>query len=656
MNEYSVKSPIETVVNLTEEGLIRVLHVDDEVNLLKVAKEVLEKEGLFQVDTAPSVEEAMRRMKHETYDVVVSDYRMPGKDGLEFLKELRREGNTIPFIILTGRGMEEVAAQALNLGADHYVNKSVNPEMMFSELAHDICKAVEKKRADLAAWNRQERLRAVFNSSPNPIMVIDLQGSIAECNQETVQLLGSPSKQELIGRNILEFVENSARDRRRLSECLKKTLEQGTVKHVEFALLTKWGRASIGEISASIVRDLYGKATSFVVIISDITERKRAESKLRRYSKRLEENQRFLENVFAAFPDAVIVCDRVGNIIKCNSATLGLHDYSSENELVGVNLYALFSQKDRERALEELKKVTELGSIRNVEYTVLKRDGNEFPAELAVGAIVDSFGNSLGLVAITKDITDRKRLQEQLIVSEKLAAVGQLAASFSHDIRNPLAVIKNSISFLEMRLNETTDDKVRKHLRIMGEEIDHAGVMVNDLLDFARKNPPRLQEANLNGVVTNALSSLSIPEKVKLAFKPGQMPPILIDEAQLQRVFTNIIMNAVQAMPNGGKLIVQTSKDHNSAEITFSDTGIGISEENLRKISTPFFSTKTTGVGLGLCICKQIVEGHGGRITVRSKEGNGSTFTIKLPIHTKRRAARVTPTRSVIQCREVNQT
>lgn len=647
---------METVVNLNEKDLIRVLHVDDEVNLLKVAKEVLEKEGPFQVDTAPSVEEAMGRMKHETYDIVVSDYRMPGKDGLEFLKELRQEGNTIPFIILTGRGLEEVAVQALNLGADHYVNKRVYPEMMFSELAHDIRKAVERKRANLAAWNRQERLKAIFNSSPNPIMIIDLQGNIAECNQETLQLLESPSKQEVIGRNILEFVENSARNRTRVSECLKKTLEQGTVKDVEFALLTKSGGGCIGEISASIVKDLSGNATSLVVVISDITERKRAENRLRRYSKRLEENQRFLENVFAAFPDAVTVCDRDGNIVKCNSATLGLHGYPSENELIGVNLFALFSQKDRERAQEELKKVTASGSMKNVEYAVLKRDGNEFPAELAVGAIVDSFGNSLGLVAITKEITDRKRLQEQLVLSEKLAAVGQLAASFSHDIRNPLAVIKNSIFFLEMRLKETNDDKVRKHLRILGEEINCADVMVNDLLDFTRKNPPRLQEANLNEVVTSALSPLSIPERVKLAFKPGQIPPMLIDEAQLQRVFTNIIMNAVQAMPEGGKLTVQTSKDHNSAEMTFSDTGIGISEENLGRIFTPFFSTRTSGVGLGLSICKQIVEGHGGRITVRSKEGNGSTFIIKLPIHAKEERRGVTPARFVVHYREVGQT
>jgi signal transduction histidine kinase len=207
-----------------------------------------------------------------------------------------------------------------------------------------------------------------------------------------------------------------------------------------------------------------------------------------------------------------------------------------------------------------------------------------------------------------------------------------------------------------MRLKETTDDKVRKHLRILGEEINYANVMVTDLLDFTRKNPPRLQEANLNEVVTSAVSPLSIPEKVKLAFKPGEIPLMLIDEVQLQRVFTNMVVNAVQAMPNGGKLTVQTSRDHNFAEIAFSDTGIGISEENLRRIFTPFFSTKTSGVGLGLSICKQIVEGHGGRITVRSKKGNGSTFTIKLPIHTKEERRGVAPARLVVHCMEVSQT
>jgi signal transduction histidine kinase len=156
--------------------------------------------------------------------------------------------------------------------------------------------------------------------------------------------------------------------------------------------------------------------------------------------------------------------------------------------------------------------------------------------------------------------------------------------------------------------------------------------MVNDLLDFTRKTPPHLQETNLSEVVKDALSSVSRPKNIKVVTKFGEIPPVPIDQAQLQRVFTNMILNSFQAMPAGGKLTVQISRHHDFAEITFRDTGVGISKENLQKMFVPFFSTKANGIGLGLSICKQIVEGHGGNITAESKESDGSTFTIKLPI------------------------
>ena len=620
---------------------IKVLHVDDDARFLKVTKEFLEMQDEFQVEAATSVDAAAKLMKKADFDVIVSDYQMPGKDGLEFLKELRQEGNKTPFIILTGKGMEEVAVQALNLGADHYVIKSLNPKMTFSELAYSIRKAVERKRAYSAARLRQERLKAIFDSSPNAIMLLDLHGNIVECSQETLQLTKASSKKDVIGKSFLEFVDE--RDRRLISKKLKKTLEQGTIKDVEFALLTEYGAGCVGEISASAIKDSFGEPTGLVVIISDITERRRSENQLRQYSRRLEENQLFLENVFAAFPDAVTVCDLDGNIIKCNQPTVDLYSYSSKNELTGTNLYTLLLQRDRERARRELEKVEKLGSVENFECTMLRREGNEFPAELSVGTIMNSSGNPLGLVIIAKNVTERKRLQEQLIVSEKLAAIGKLAATFSHDIRNPLAVIKNSIYFLRMKLQKNNDEKVMKHLRILDEEINYADLIINDLLDFTRKNPPHLLEANLNETVKSALSSVSLPENVKLILRLEEVPPMLIDKVQLQRVFTNIILNAVQAMPDGGKLTVETSNNHDLTEVTFSDTGVGISEENLQRMFTPFFSTKTYGVGLGLNICKQIVEGHGGQIAVRSHEGEGSTFTIKLPIHTKKVNEELTP-------------
>jgi two-component system NtrC family sensor kinase len=633
MTTDALQPSAEITFDMDNKKPIRVLHVDDDSELLLVMKECLELAGPFQVDAALSVDEALEKMGKNPYDVVVSDYRMPEKDGLKFLKELREKGNTIPFIILTGKGMEEVAAQALNLGADHYINKSIDSELMFSEIAHDIIKIVERKRAFLAAYLRQERLKAVLDSSPNAIMIIDLQCNIIDCNQETLRLTRFSSKKEMIGKNLLSFVEE--RDRQRISKSVKTALKEDKIKNVEFNLLTQIGKGLAVELSASAIKDSEKNPTSIVVTLSDITKRRLAENKLGQYSKRLEENQRFLENVFAAFPDAVSVCDLNGNIIKCNQVTLDLHGYSSEKELIGVNLYALLLQGDCERAKKELEKVKALGSGRNLEFTMVRRGGDEFPGELSFGAIMDSSHNSLGLVVVTKDITDRKRLQEQLILSEKLAAVGRLAASFSHDIRNPLAVIKNSTCFLEMRLKENADEKVLKHLRILKEELNFANLMVNDLLDFTRKNPPCLEEADLNETVQFALSSVSMPENVNVTFNPGNLPKMLLDQTQLHRVCMNLFMNAVQAMPDGGKLTIQTTKNCDTAELSVTDTGVGMNEDTLGRLFTPFFTTKRNGVGLGLSISKQIVEAHGGELTVKSKQGQGSAFTIKLPIHLK---------------------
>ena len=149
MVQSTVRELSGAVVDETVKQIVHVLHVDDEAGLLKTAKQLLEMQGLFEVDTAYSVDEAMKKMEKKTYDVVVSDYVMPGKNGLDFLKKLRDNGNNIPFIMFTGKGREEVAINALNSGADQYINKIGKPETVYLELSHAIRKAVERKKAEM---------------------------------------------------------------------------------------------------------------------------------------------------------------------------------------------------------------------------------------------------------------------------------------------------------------------------------------------------------------------------------------------------------------------------------------------------------------------------------------------------------------------------
>jgi DNA-binding response OmpR family regulator len=145
MIEKSAESTEKVVVNVDVKRTIRLLHVDDEPGLLKIVKQCLEMDGSFQVDTASSVEEAEGKMEKEEYDVIISDYQMPGKDGIEFLREVRQSGNSVPFVIFTGKGREEIATKAMDLGADQYLNKNGDPERVYTELAHAVQRAAKGK-------------------------------------------------------------------------------------------------------------------------------------------------------------------------------------------------------------------------------------------------------------------------------------------------------------------------------------------------------------------------------------------------------------------------------------------------------------------------------------------------------------------------------
>jgi len=309
MIESTVESSTEAVLNVARTERIRVLHVDDDQAFLKVAKQCLEMQGEIEVDTVSSVNEASEKLKKTDYDAVVCDYQMPGKDGLEFLKELRAGGNTIPFVVFTGKGREEIAIKALNLGANQYVDKHGDPETVYCELAHAIRQAVDRRSAQIELLKREAKLHAILESSPEAITITDLEGNVVECNQAAVEMHGGQSRKDLMGKNALGLI--AEKDREKAIQNLKKTIEQGSVKNVEYALVTGDGREFSAELSASVVRGASGKPEYLVAITRDITERKKAEEQLRT-------NTLILENI----ADSVIVTDLEGRITSWNERRL----------------------------------------------------------------------------------------------------------------------------------------------------------------------------------------------------------------------------------------------------------------------------------------------------------------------------------------------
>jgi len=236
-----------------------------------------------------------------------------------------------------------------------------------------------------------------------------------------------------------------------------------------------------------------------------------------------------------------------------------------------------------------------------------------------------------------------KATQEDLIQAEKLTSLGQMAASIAHEVNNPLAGV---LIYTQLLAKKIASDNFSKetalgNLSKMESELNRSTRLIRNLLDFARQSPPTIREVDSNDVVNRALDlaahSAELNKVQVIKELNSALPKLMADPDQLQQVYTNLIMNAIQAMPDGGRLTLRTSVDDSQVKIEVQDTGCGISPENMRQLFTPFFTTKGKGkgVGLGLAVAYGIIQRHQGKIEVQSKEGEGTTFTICLPLNPK---------------------
>jgi len=255
------------------------------------------------------------------------------------------------------------------------------------------------------------------------------------------------------------------------------------------------------------------------------------------------------------------------------------------------------------------------------------------------GAIISGYFNGVLAEAnanLEEKVVERtrqlKETLEKLYRAEKLAAIGKLAGAIGHELRNPLGVIKNSAYFLNLKLQPSADDKIKKHLEIIEKEVGASTLIIEDILSFARIKMPEQKPVEIAPLIRESVESLPAPEGITVDIRPAEgLPRAFIDRAQISQVFTNLIKNAYQAMPQGGRLTISTSLKGNFLEVAFADTGVGIPPENLPKLFEPLFTTKEMGTGFGLAIVASIVEGHKGKVEVESKVGEGTTFKILLP-------------------------
>jgi signal transduction histidine kinase len=245
----------------------------------------------------------------------------------------------------------------------------------------------------------------------------------------------------------------------------------------------------------------------------------------------------------------------------------------------------------------------------------------------------------------TRELEDANRraleTQDRLVRAEKLSAIGKLAGGVAHDLRNSLGPIKNAAYYLKKKLGSSelarTNPAIGQFLQILDDEVKHSNQIISDLLAFSRVAPPSLTPTSLADVIEKTLSRLEETHGVHIVkdLEPD-LPEVPADGGQLQRVFMNLARNALDAMPDGGRLTVSARHADGFVEATFVDTGAGIGAEDMHKVFEPLFTTKSSGTGLGLSVCQQIMSNHGGTINVASKPGVGSTFSVRLPLSSDR--------------------
>jgi len=352
--------------------------------------------------------------------------------------------------------------------------------------------------------------------------------------------------------------------------------------------------------------------------------------------------------------DAVIVIDSDNRILDMNSSARSLTKLDSPT-------LSIQERRDFWPNLIDEYGLHENGAEDPTEIILLK-GGNPRTFDANVSPVESWSGQVDHRIIILRDVTERKRYLDGLEAeveertrllrnAERMAAIGETAAMVGHDLRNPLQVIVGSLSIIRRRLGSLSEETELPQVEQIGDLVDkvsrqtgYMNKIVSDLQDYAKPIVPAFGDVDLEELIDDMMPAIKVPDNVALstAFDEG-LPTVWADGGLLRRVFTNLVTNAIQAMPQGGDLKIEGHALGGEVSVSIEDTGVGISEEAQANLFKPLITTKPKGMGLGLPVCKRMIEVHKGRIEVESEVGVGTTFTVKLPIGAGERAADVPP-------------
>jgi PAS domain S-box-containing protein len=398
----------------------------------------------------------------------------------------------------------------------------------------------------------------------------------------------------------------------------------------EYRFLHKDGSIRWMHEEDRVIRDSEGQVRDVVGYFTDETERKRLEEELRAAKERL-------EYVIASNP-AVLVLEKplpdlsnTYSTFVSESATfvLGFEPKNFLGEAGAEFWKTRVPPDDLARYLAEMPKLWKDGH-HVFQFRFLHSDGAYRWIREEMKLTHDAEGHILDVVGVGIDVTERKNLEEKLAKAERLAVIGETAAMVGHDLRNPLQGITGALHLL--RQESLTAEERAEMLQVIENSVHYSDAIIKDLSDYSAEIKLKLIPTTLKSIIRDAILAVKTPQNVTVQDLSEDHPPFRVDPDSMKRAFINLIGNAIGAMPQGGILTISSKKSDGNVEIALTDTGLGMSENVMGNLWKPFQTTKAKGMGLGLAICKRIVEAHGGNISVKSKEGEGTTMTIRLPI------------------------